>query len=50
LAGTWAVISMFWIWPRPLTAWNNLLVGLIIAVLSAMDADRPLRGRRVPRS
>ena len=43
LVATWVILSMFWIWPRPLTAWNNLLVGLLIAVFSALEGDRLLR-------
>jgi hypothetical protein len=46
LVGTWVVLSLFLIWPRPLTAWNNLSVGLLVASLSAGDADRSIGRRR----
>lgn len=46
LVGSWVVLSLFIIWPRPLTAWNNVAIGLLIASLAAMDGDRPLLRRR----
>ena len=46
LVATWVILALFVIWPSPITAWNNLLVGLIMAVLSTLDPDRPFVRRR----
>ncbi len=46
LVATWVILALFVIWPSPITAWNNLLVGLTIAVLSTLDPHRPLVRRR----
>ena|SRR5258708_6447325 len=45
LVASWVVMSLFLIWPRPLTAWNNVVIGLLIASLSAMEPDRLLTRR-----
>lgn len=42
LVGSWVVLSLFLLWPRPLTAWNNLVTGLLVATLSASDPNRRL--------
>ncbi|HXI60517.1 MAG TPA: hypothetical protein VNO55_30860 [Polyangia bacterium] len=46
LVASWVILSLFVIWPRPMTAWNNLLIGVAVAVFSVMEADRPVTRRR----
>ncbi|HVR61257.1 MAG TPA: hypothetical protein VMU50_05125 [Polyangia bacterium] len=46
LIATWVVLSLFVLWPRPRTAWNNLGAGLLIASLSVIEADRVFLRRR----